>query len=61
MTIMLSEKEEALRDELADHLGIDASGVMRQGMLDLARREGVTVQVAPHSPPRAKPKGRRAL
>ena len=50
MTIRLSDDEERLRDLLADHLGIDGSGVMRQGLLKLAREEGITVETekAPH-------------
>lgn len=47
MTIRLSDDEEKLRDLLADHLGIDGSGVMRQGLLKLAREEGITLE-APH-------------
>lgn len=41
MTLRLTEEEARLRDALADHLGIDASGVLRMALLKLARAEGV--------------------
>ena len=50
MTLRLSDEEEQLRDALAAHLGTDGSGVMRQGLLKLAREEGITVPEAPHKP-----------
>lgn len=43
MTIRLTHEEAKLRDELADHLGVDGSGVMRMGLLKLARAEGIPV------------------
>ena len=43
MTLRLSDEEEQLRDALAGHLGTDGSGVMRQGLLTLARKEGIAV------------------
>jgi hypothetical protein len=46
MTLMLSEEEAAFRDELARQLGSDASAVTRQGMLDLGRRNGLTLPLA---------------
>lgn len=56
MTLRLSDDEERLRDALANHLGTDGSGVMRQGLLKLARDEGITVE-AKH--PRPKPPGQK--
>jgi hypothetical protein len=55
MTLRLSHNEEELRDALAEHLGTDASGVMRQGLLKLARDEGVTVE-SKHPRPMKKPR-----
>jgi hypothetical protein len=55
MTIRMTQHEAALRDALAEHLGIDGSGVMRQGMLELAREKGIVLQ--PEKPP-AKAGGR---
>lgn len=52
MTIRLTHEEAKLRDELADHLGVDGSGVMRMGLLKLARAEGIAV-------PETKPKPSR--
>lgn len=43
MSIRLSPIEAALRDALAEHLGIDHAGVMRMALLRLARAEGVIV------------------
>lgn len=40
MTVRLSDDEERLRDALEVHLGVDGSGVMRQGLLRLGRAEG---------------------
>jgi len=48
MTLRLSDEEEQLRDALATHLGTDGSGVMRQGLLKLAREEGITAPEAKH-------------
>lgn len=47
MTVRLSDDEEALKKKLARHLGTDDSGVMRQGLLKLARDEGITVEEKP--------------
>lgn len=41
MTVRLSADEEKIRKLLETHLGVDGNGVMRHGMLDLARREGI--------------------
>jgi hypothetical protein len=43
MTLRLTAEEAALRDLLAEHLGINHAGVMRQGMLELARAKGITL------------------
>lgn len=51
MTLRLTEDEARLRDALADHLGIDASGVLRMALLKLARIEGV-VAPQPEKEPR---------
>ena len=42
MNLRLSTHEKNLRDGLAEHYGIDAAGVMRMGLLELARNAGVT-------------------
>jgi hypothetical protein len=44
MTVSLSDDEFDIRDELALALGVDANGAMRQGMLRLARKLGITHQ-----------------
>ncbi len=54
-TVRLSDEEAKLTELLATHLGTDGSGVVRQGLLKLAREEGVTV---PESKPKPKPKNR---
>ena len=43
MTISLSDLEEAVRDEVALYLGTDGAGVIRQGLLDLGRKCGITI------------------
>lgn len=53
MTVRLSKDEEAIRDLLEVHLGTDGNSVMRQGMLDLARREGIK---PPETTKRARPR-----
>lgn len=40
MTVRLSDDEKDFRDALAEHLGIDGSSVMRQGMLEFGRAKG---------------------
>lgn len=40
MTVRLTDDEEEFRDAIAQHLGIDGSAVMRQGMLELGRSKG---------------------
>lgn len=50
MTVRLSDEEERLRDALELHLGIDGSGVMRQGLLRLGRAEGFTLPLTTKSP-----------
>lgn len=40
MTVKLSTEEIELRDVLAEHLGIDGSGVMRMALLELGRARG---------------------
>lgn len=52
MTIRLTHEEAKLRDELADHLGVDGSGVMRMGLLKLARAEGIPVPEMKQKPSR---------
>jgi hypothetical protein len=47
MTVRLTRDEETIRKLLEVHLGTDGNSVMRQGMLDLARKEGVHL---PHRP-----------
>lgn len=54
MTVRLSAEEEKIRNMLEIHLGIDGNGVMRLGMLDLARREGIK---PPETEIRPDPKG----
>ena len=44
MTVRMTEDEAKLRDALADHFGLDGSGVMRMAMLKLAREEGISAQ-----------------
>lgn len=56
MTLRLSDDEEKLRDALATHLGTDGSGVMRQGLLKLAREEGITIHEAKHKKINQKPR-----
>jgi hypothetical protein len=55
MTLRLSDAEEKLRDALAIHLGTDGSGVMRQGLLKLARDQGIAI---PETHTRPAPKKR---
>jgi hypothetical protein len=43
MTLRLSPSEAKIRDALAAHFGIDGSGVLRMGLLELARKEGITL------------------
>jgi antitoxin component of RelBE/YafQ-DinJ toxin-antitoxin module len=43
ITVRLTPHELKLRNALAKHLGIDFSGVMRMGLLKLAREEGITL------------------
>lgn len=40
MTVRLSDAEVEFRDAVAEHLGTDGSGVMRQAMLKLGRDLG---------------------
>lgn len=54
MTVRLSADEEKIRKRLETHLGVDGNGVMRQGMLDLARREGISLPETEKAP---NPKG----
>ena len=54
MTVRLSADEEKIRKLLETHLGVDGNGVMRHGMLDLARREGIK---PPETEIRPDPKG----
>ena len=56
MTIRLTPDECALRDALAEYLGVNPSGVMRQGLLRLARAEGI---VLPETKKTPDPKARR--
>lgn len=55
MTVMLSEDEVEFRDAVAQHLGTDASGVMRQGMLKLGRDEGFEFPLKKKERPARKP------
>ena len=55
MTLRLSDEELKLRDLLAEHLGINEAGVMRQALLRLARAEGIEL---PKEKPQAKPSTR---
>lgn len=43
MSVKLSHEQVELRDKLAHHFGIDHAGVMRMGLLKLARAEGITL------------------
>lgn len=54
MTLRLSALEADLRDALAVHYGIDAAGVMRMGLLELARKAGVTAESLPKKKSAAK-------
>lgn len=42
----LSDAENAVREMLELHLGTDKSGVMRQGLLELGRKHGITIHNA---------------
>lgn len=50
MTVRLSDDEEAMRDLLEVQLGTDGNSVMRQGMLEIARRLGFTFPLNENSP-----------
>lgn len=41
MTITLSNEELEFRDELVRQIGGDASGAMRQGMIELGKTKGL--------------------
>lgn len=57
MSLRLSASEARIRDALATHFGIDGSGVLRMGLLELARKEGITIPETKKSP---EPKPRNA-
>lgn len=59
MTVRLSDDEEAMRDFLEIHLGTDGNSVMRQGMLEIARRLGFTFPLPKTKEPDPKGPGRR--
>ena len=46
MTLRLTVEEADLRDRLADHLGVDGSGVLRQALRKLALAEGIPISNA---------------
>lgn len=59
ITVRLSEEEQKLRETLEAHFGTDGSGVMRMGMLKLAREEGIAIpHPKPQPAPKQKPKSR---
>lgn len=61
ITVRLSDEENSLLQQLTTHLGIDQSGVMRQGLLKLAREEGIVArEAARESKPKPAPKPRPA-
>ena len=45
MTLRLTPEEAALRDALADHLGVNEAGVMRMALLKLGRAEGIAAPI----------------
>ena len=50
VAVRLSDEELRLRDLLAEHLGVNEAGVLRQGLLRLARAEGI--ELPPEKPHR---------
>jgi hypothetical protein len=55
IAVRLSDDEQKLKESLEAHFGTDGSGVMRMGMLKLARDEGIRIPEAKHD---ARPKRR---
>ncbi len=43
LTLALSTDEASLRDAFAKHLGVNPSGVLRMGLLRLAKTEGISL------------------
>ena len=58
MTLRLTADEVELRDALAEHHGINGSGVMRMALRELARQEGI--KLSPPEKPSQKSAGRRS-
>jgi len=44
VSIRLTEAEKKLRDDLAEHLGIDPADVMRQALRVFGRQEGIAIE-----------------
>lgn len=52
MTLRLSAREAKLLELLAEHLGGDESGALRQSLLEKVRREGITLPEDSGLPPK---------